>query len=158
MPQLNIQLPVSFEAPVLHGKQLGRKIGTPTLNQPLPEELSDLCFGVYFSRCTVNGISYSAITNIGTAPTVSRGDVVCAESHLFGFEGSVYGLSVKTELLAFHRPEIKFNDINELSSVIEADIRLARNFFESLSDAENKYRCEPEKNGTEAKNQIRSIE
>ena len=122
-------LPKVFTAPVLHGKKLGRKLGAPTLNQAIPSELSKVPFGVYFSRCTVSGKTYFAVTNVGTAPTVTSDGQPTAESHLFGLSDFIYGEEVITELLHFHRPEKKFDDVDELSRVIADDVSSAMKFF-----------------------------
>lgn len=122
-------LPISFTAPVLHGKKLGRRLGAPTLNQKLPQELGTLPLGVYFSRCFVGGIFYNAVTNIGKAPTVTENGEITAESHLFGLSEPVYGESVETQLLFFRRPEKKFESTEELAAAIGDDISAALDFF-----------------------------
>ena len=126
---VNTSLPAVFLAPVIHGKKLGRRLGAPTLNQNLPKELENLPHGVYFSRCTVSGVAYCAVTNVGTAPTVTENGALVAESHLFGLTEPIYGEEVRTELLFFHRPERKFDDVAALTAEIENDIRAASEFF-----------------------------
>ncbi len=127
-------LPVVFEAPVTHGRQIGRRLGAPTLNQRLPDEINDperIPYGVYFSRCHFDGRSYPAVTNVGVAPTVTDVGEVRCESHLFGFSGDIYDKTVKTELLFFHRPEMRFSSQTELSETIGRDIEEALSYFEN---------------------------
>ena len=50
-----LTLPYSFTAPVLHGKALGRRWGTPTINQQLPLWAQIPHFGVYVTECLVDG-------------------------------------------------------------------------------------------------------
>ncbi len=109
------------------GKQLGRTIGFPTANLPYPDELLKLPHGVYACRATVDGVSYNAITNIGTRPTVSGQDVT-VESHLPDFSGDLYGKTVTLEFLDFIRPEQKFSSLADLQKQIAKDVR----FFQSL--------------------------
>ena len=55
---------------VVHGHQLGRRLGIPTANLRLPEGLAEPKFGVYACRAVVEGKRYCAVTNIGVRPTV----------------------------------------------------------------------------------------
>ena len=56
---------------ITHGKRLGRELGTPTINQKLPENLAVPKYGVYASAVTLeNGKVYCGVTNIGVKPTV----------------------------------------------------------------------------------------
>lgn len=126
---MKLSLPLRFTAPVLHGKKLGRRLGAPTLNQNLPKVCENIPHGVYFSRCTVSGVVYDAVTNVGTAPTVTPDGECVAESHLFGLCEPIYGENVTTELLIFHRPEMRFESVEELTLAIENDIFSARDFF-----------------------------
>jgi len=52
----------SINAVVSHGKQLGRTLGFPTINQKLGD-LSPLAFGVYFTRVSLDNKRYFGITN-----------------------------------------------------------------------------------------------
>jgi len=52
------------------------------------------------------------------------------ETHLFGFEGDLYGACVEVSLLHFLRPEKKFDTIDELRAAIEYDARAAAEWYE----------------------------
>ena len=79
---------------VEHGKQLGRRLGFPTLNVVWPEDKLITPRGVYLSNVRIGGQSYHAISNIGVKPTVSKEEKVLAESFLFDYGGDAYGKSV----------------------------------------------------------------
>ena len=105
---------------VTEGKQLGRTIGFPTANLPLPDGVLIPKFGVYATKVTVDGKTYPAVTNIGTRPTVN-GQGVNAECHLLDFAGDLYGKEITVAFYAFIRPEQKFDSLEELKNQIAAD-------------------------------------
>ncbi len=129
MPEL--KHPVTVAAPVIHGRGLGHKLGTPTVNQQLQDTAKQLEYGVYFSRCTVGGVTYNSITNIGVKPTVSEDGIAVAETHILDCDVELYGSDVLTELVFFRRPEIKFSSEEELSRKIREDVLAARNYFKN---------------------------
>ena len=55
------------EGVVEHGRRLGRELGFPTANLPVPEHFgaSD---GVYRTRATVGGRTFDAMSNLGSNP------------------------------------------------------------------------------------------
>ncbi len=110
---------------VLPGKQLGRTIGIPTANLALPEGLAVPKFGVYACRCTANGVSYAAVTNIGTRPTVD-GCGITVEAWLLDFDGDLYGQRLTLEFYKFLRPEKKFSNLQALQKQIQTDEKLVR--------------------------------
>ncbi len=130
-----LSLPAVITAPVVHGRGLGHSLGAPTVNQALTDALAHLPYGVYFSRCTVDGETYTAVTNVGVKPTVSDGDAVpVAETHLLDFSGDLYESDAVTELLVFRRGERKFESQEALSCAIADDIAAARDYFKSRSE------------------------
>lgn len=114
---------------VVHGRQLGRTLQIPTINQIPPQEKLLPPNGVYFSSTQIGGRTWNGITNIGTKPTVA-GDQVTAETHLFGCSADLYGKEASVELLHYHRPEHRFSSVTELKEHMEADIRVARDYME----------------------------
>lgn len=102
---------------VIHGKQLGRTLGTPTANLLLQKNVLAPAFGVYAAR--VDG--KPAVTNIGVRPTVDDGEAVTVESWLLDFDGDLYGKTVTVELLSFLRPERKFSSVEALKEQILLD-------------------------------------
>ncbi len=85
----------------MRGKQLGRKLGTPTLNQIPREEKLLPPDGVYASRVYLDDKMYGGMTNIGMRPTMEDVKVRNVETCLFDFDKNIYGRNVKVELLAF---------------------------------------------------------
>ena len=118
-----------FTGIVVKGQQLGRRLGTPTANLSLPEELLCLPFGVYICRAKGEGIDCPAVTNIGTRPTV-EGETVTVEPWLLDYEGDLYGKELTLEFYRYLRPERKFPSLAELQEEILKNGEQTRKFFE----------------------------
>ena len=114
--------PLCIDGEIIHGRENGRKVGIPTVNQDLPEDFIVPRFGVYASRVTVDGKKYRSITNIGTRPTVNGSGVNCETHILEEIGGELYGKSVSTELLGFVRDERRFDSLEQLAEQIKLDI------------------------------------
>ena len=110
---------------VTEGQQLGRKLGFPTANLPLPEGVLIPKMGVYAAKVMAEGKTYAAIVNIGTRPTVD-GQGVNAECHLIDFAGDLYGKEITVAFCQFIRPEKKFDSLDALKAQIAADTAKAR--------------------------------
>lgn len=128
-----IKLPVTVTAPVTHGRGLGHKLGTPTVNQILTADEKEIPYGVYFSRCTVGGRVYNAVTNVGVKPTVSDDGCAVAETHLLDCNADLYGLDAVTELLFFRRAEVRFASETALARAISDDVSAAAEYFKNGS-------------------------
>lgn len=114
-----------FSASVVHGDSRGSEWGFPTANQRLPDGMIMPKFGVYASRITVDGETYSGITNIGKRPTVGT-DIVLSETNIFDFNKDIYGKMADIRLVKFIRPEKKFSSFAELAEQIKADTAEAK--------------------------------
>ena len=69
------------------------------------------------------------MTNIGTKPTITDEDVVVSETYLYDFSGDLYDKDISVSLLSFKRPEMKFNSLEELTSQMNKDKVVAKNYF-----------------------------
>ena len=114
---------------VRFGKQLGRTMGFPTANLTLPRGVLTPKCGVYACKVSVDGVIYSAVTNIGCRPTVN-GNGITAEAHLLDFDGELYEKDMTLALCGFLRPEQKFASLEELKAEIEKNTCQTRKFFE----------------------------
>lgn len=118
--------PYFVTSAVLHGKELGRTIGHPTINQRLPREKIVPAHGVY--SCTVTfrhlgeKITCGGVCNIGYRPTVNDDESdITLETYIFGFAGDLYDAVVTTKLYEMLRPEKHFDSVDELAAQIDRD-------------------------------------
>ena len=113
-----------------HGQRLGRTIGIPTVNLTVPENVLTPKFGVYVSRVYLpDGRSCAGVTNVGTRPTVSRGEAVSVETFLLDFDGDLYGKRVRLEFCRRLRDEKRFDTPQELKEAVEENVRQTRVYF-----------------------------
>ena len=124
----------SYNLIVCKGNQLGRRMGTPTFNQVIPEQLILPRFGVYATAVTLeDGSKVCGVTNIGIKPTVGA-DAPLAETWLPHYNcGELYGKKVRFDIIDFIRGEKKFHSIVELKASILADgeksLKIFHNYF-----------------------------
>lgn len=118
---------------VEHGKKLGRKLGFPTLNIPISNCKVIPKYGVYVSKCELNGKIYNSISNVGIRPTtdsdLTTNNVVNCETFLFDFSENAYGKNISVSLYEMLRSECKFNSVEELRQQIQNDIITAKEIF-----------------------------
>ncbi len=124
--------PYSVNGLVVRGKQLGRTLGLPTVNQFFSEELLIPKNGIYASSCTVDGVTYRAVSNVGLRPTVEDADKVNCETHIIGFEGDLYGRELSIDFFTRLRGEKKFSSVEELQKAILQDVNNAKSYFDSI--------------------------
>lgn len=112
---------LSYKLPVMEGSKIGRTIGFPTINQKIPDYMVKPKNGVYKSWTIVDGRTYRSITNIGVKPTVDYKGGAVMETHITGYDGNLYGQTVRVALREFIRDEKKFAGLEELKQQIEED-------------------------------------
>lgn len=120
--------PYSLTGEIVRGRQLGRTIGVPTINQIPPKEKMLPPRGVYASVTEVAGRTYRGITNIGVKPTVQE-KFVGAETYLFGCSRELYGETARVELLHYQRPEQRFPSVDALREQLLRDSEQGENYF-----------------------------
>lgn len=122
---------------VAHGNALGgAALGVPTANLVLPEEKLLPPFGVYATRTRICGRDkpYFGITNVGKKPTVPGSNPVGAETHLFDFDGNLYGKTIKVEFDTMERLEQKFESFEALRTQLLQDIQFGINYYTNVTE------------------------
>lgn len=124
--------PFCFISPVLRGRRIGHTLGTPTVNQAVPDDFIKPKYGVYVSKVYLkNGKTYCGVTNVGVKPTVGS-NTVLVETWMPDYHGpEIYGETIRTDLMKFLRPERKFSGLEELKSQILLNAEQAKEFFKN---------------------------
>lgn len=120
--------PYLLSGEVIPGKQLGRTWGTPTANLDLSGQTPVLAPGVYATEISFDGMTYPAVTNYGTCPTLG-GNTSTLESWIPDFSGDLYGQEIQVFFHAYLRPEQTFSSPEELRNAILRDAKKAQNYF-----------------------------
>ncbi|MBR2404571.1 MAG: bifunctional riboflavin kinase/FAD synthetase [Clostridia bacterium] len=120
----------SISGTVTRGRHLGTSMGIPTANIVARGNIILPPQGVYATRTFLGGKGYLSVTNIGNNPTISEGNAVTIETHIFDFEGDAYGEYIKVEFLEMLRGEKKFDSLSELTDQIKTDIEYVKNKYE----------------------------
>lgn len=115
------------------GDRRGATIGFPTANI-LPRGGMLPPDGVYAVRVVVRGDDtvYGGVANLGTNPTFG-GVGRRLETHLFDFDGDLYGRLLEVGLVERLRGEVKFDSVDALVAQIRADADAARRVVASSS-------------------------
>jgi len=92
------------------------------------EETAKLLRRFYF----VDGNLYSAVTNVGTKPTVKSDDTPNIETFILDFSGDVYNEEMRVYFVRQIRREKAFANVDELKRQIASDARSASGMLENL--------------------------
>lgn len=117
---------------VVQGKQMGAKLGFPTLNLPWEPELQPP-FGVYcvevIGQVGGSPIKARGVANYGVRPTVTDSNEPVLEVHLLDVCPFTTGQLLKVRWYRHLRAEMKFEGLDELKAQIASDVEEARSFW-----------------------------
>lgn len=117
--------PFAIEGVVRRGQQLGRQLGFPTANVEVEDYVVPK-LGVYATRTRLpDGREVPGVANLGNNPTTGEVETRL-ETWLFDFDEDLYGQVIETDLIAFLRPELKFDSIELMVEQILRDEQAAR--------------------------------
>jgi riboflavin kinase/FMN adenylyltransferase len=129
--------PYGISGHVIYGKQLGRKLGFPTLNLAVANHLhhrKPATTGIFTAQVLGLGDKpLPAVASLGVRPTVEDEGRVLLETHIFDYQQDVYGKIITVELLEKIRDEEKYDDLETLTNAIAQDAKHARNYFQKKS-------------------------
>lgn len=108
-----------------------RSSGFPTANLTLSEPLA-IDEGIYCALASVAGMSESlqSVVFYGVPHALPGVTAPRFEVHVLGADAELYGTEMCVDLLAFVRPNKKFETAEELHQAIEGDIKIARKYFQ----------------------------
>ena len=117
-----------IEGVVEHGEKRGRELGYPTVNLSL-EGLMLPKFGVYAVEVTVkdgpHAGQYQGVASLGVRPMFGE-NRPNFETYIFDFSGDLYGARLSVGLVAYQRPELKFDGLEALIAQMNEDQVQAR--------------------------------
>lgn len=123
--------PYAIEAEVVHGAARGRTIGFPSANFRTPAGQVEPAEGVYAGSTHIGVSQYACAISVGRAETFGASGRQL-ETHLLGFQGDLYGRTLRVEFRRRIRDQRKFAAPEELIRQIQRDIEDVRRM---LSDA-----------------------
>lgn len=117
---------------VIHGKKLGRKLGFPTANLEINNNILLPKRGVYFCKAEVESKLYDAAVSIGYNPTVQankQNPEIFVEAHILEFDNDIYEKSVTLHFMDRLRDELKFSSLEELIRQLNKDMLRIKNYI-----------------------------
>ncbi|MBQ7307280.1 MAG: riboflavin biosynthesis protein RibF [Clostridia bacterium] len=114
----------SILSTVVHGNQLGKTLGFPTMNFNMEKQKVELKAGVYLVSTMVDGKEYYGICNFGLK--YPHSDQKYFEVHLLDFNQQMYGEKVEIVFLKFIRNHTELDSIEDLKVQLMMDIKKAR--------------------------------
>lgn len=115
----------SIAGKIVHGDQLGHKLGFPTANLDTSGMLLPPN-GVYAAHVQVDDGIHRAVLNIGSRPTIQNSNPAARlEVHLLDFSGDLYGKEAEVTFVNKLRDEQRFPDVESLKAQIARDIEEA---------------------------------
>ena len=122
--------PYTIEGVVQHGAKLGRTIGYPTANLDIGSYLRPR-YGIYAVRVRLaDGRVVDGAANLGIRPSFDPPKELL-EAYLFDFDEPLYDQMIAVELIAFLRPEAKFDTLEALTAQMDKDCAEARRLLKA---------------------------
>ena len=124
----------SYTGKVIHGQQVGHKMGYPTANIDVSDEFKLIeRQGVYATIADIDGKSYPSMTYIGKRPTMHDNRPQSIETHIIGFDRDLYDKEIKIRFVDFVRDDKKFDNFEALKRQIGADEQIIINILNKKS-------------------------
>jgi riboflavin kinase/FMN adenylyltransferase len=114
--------PFLFEGEVVSGDRRGRELGMPTANLVPDDRYVVPGHGVYAAWAR----GYPSAVNVGVRPTFDTGRGLLVEAYLIGFEGDIYGETLRVAFLERLRGEKRFDSVDELIEQMHRDVEDAK--------------------------------
>jgi riboflavin kinase / FMN adenylyltransferase len=115
----------SVEGRVIVGDRQGRGLGFPTANLR-PRSPILVPDGVYAVYGEWGGERRGGVANVGRKPTFGQGHLRTLETHLFDFDGDLYGERLRVSFVERLRGETRFPSAQALVEQIHKDAARAR--------------------------------
>lgn len=106
---------------VVHGDGRGKKLGYPTANIKLEEDLLIPKNGVYAVSSKIDGKIYGGMMNIGFVPTFTDKSEKTIEVNFFDYQGDLYDKDLMISIESRLRSERKFTGREEIIAQLSKD-------------------------------------
>ena len=117
--------PFAVEAVVERGDGRGHALGFPTANVSLGRYQRP-AYGIYAVRIRLDDNSeHSGVASFGVRPTFEEGEEYL-ETFIFDWDGDLYDRTIEIGLIAYLRPEAKFDSVEALVEQMRKDEAEAR--------------------------------
>jgi riboflavin kinase / FMN adenylyltransferase len=123
--------PFAIMGKVIHGQELGRTLGFPTVNL-LPDPSCRLRHGIYAVRVVAGTKIHDGVASYGRRPTFNNGQALL-EAFLFDFSGDLYGETIEVLFIGWIRAEQKFDSAAALIAQMQRDETQAKEILRAPS-------------------------
>jgi riboflavin kinase / FMN adenylyltransferase len=114
--------PFLFEGEVVEGDRRGHELGVPTANLVPDDRYVCPGHGVYAAWAH----GYPSAVNVGVRPTFETGRGLLVEAHMIGFEGDLYGQTLRIAFVERLRGERRFESAEALVEQMQRDVEQAK--------------------------------
>ncbi len=116
---------------VVHGDQVGRRLGYPTANLRV-EDSHKLVpkSGIYAAHVKVGDRWFKCMAYIGPRPTLNDQGISVIEINILDFKEDLYGQSMSVRFLSRLRDDRKFDSLEDLQAQIRLDESRVRLYFD----------------------------
>jgi riboflavin kinase / FMN adenylyltransferase len=119
--------PFTLEGAVVEGAARGRDLDMPTANLDIAAGVLVPGAGIYAARARLeDGRELPAAVSIGVRPTFETDGESKVEAHLIGFDGDLYGRTMRLSFLARLRDEERFDSAEALVEQMQRDVEQVR--------------------------------
>ena len=132
---------------VVHGARRGRKLGFPTANVAVAPDRALPADGVYATYAYLGAERFPSVTNVGVRPSFGSG-ARSVEAFLIDVNRDLYDNELTIAFVERLRPELRFDDIQELIVQIERDVEQTRQILSARDLPESSWGVSRQRDST----------
>lgn len=115
---------------VVDGEKRGRKLGYPTANLAIDDNVLLPKPGIYAVKVIYKNERYEGMASLGTNPTFTNQAALSLEVYIFDYNNDLYGEELQLEWYKYIRPEEKFTSVEALIKQMQNDEKMIRHYFQ----------------------------
>ncbi len=123
---------------VIHGQKLGKSLGFPTANIEVKDEDKLIpAYGIYIVGISIEEAGREkqilpGVMSIGIRPTIEDSKEAI-EVYIFDFDEDLYGKQLRVHFKQYIRPEMRFDNLEQLKVKMQEDEKIAREYWQKHS-------------------------